>query len=334
MSAQVISIGTYRLKDGSVLDVRMGINHLPELCEELASLLAPSGFPDLDIVLRFLAGPPGVYGIQRHFFGYRNGELVGFVKYDASDAVPYVSSLGYVFTAEKVRGLGIALYMCRAAVEEFRRSGGKASFLATAAAMELYQRVGYVPFIGHVMVNTMDMALPDFLAFYFAGKPLQKVRCLEWRDWAMAAVLYAACAELHVRDSVYQLYSGPGRSVDRFQSVVPPLMRAQEAQKGLTLVAEDLRGHLIGITNVLWDASAEAPADFCVHKTADDAFAPLMTELCARARRQGMSALILRIAEADERKLEMARAAGAVPVGTSEGTASGPEPMMALRLRV
>jgi len=77
------------LRDGSTLSIRLGLTGLSEMESDLDRLLALSDFPDLDIIYRLLGNTDDDGSIQRHFFGYRDGQLVAFLKYDGSKAVPY-----------------------------------------------------------------------------------------------------------------------------------------------------------------------------------------------------------------------------------------------------
>jgi GNAT superfamily N-acetyltransferase len=293
------------LRDGSVLNVKLGTIGLPEMVPALDELLAESGFPDLDIIFRILRWTEDHGSVQRHFFAYRNGELAGFLRYDASARVPCVCSLGYVFTAERHRRLGIAKSLLQVAIDDFRSLGGRALFLSGTES--IYEQVGFRPIHGHIMRCVPDGDHDAFNAFYFGGRPVAGVRALTWADWAMAAMLYGQPTELHVRDYGIRLYSGPGHEVVRFQSVVPLLMRSQEAGTGCTKVAEDSLGHLVGIGTLVRRQNQLPLLDFHVHPTSEKAAEPLLAGLLSEA---GGSAE-MKIAVADESKLDLARAAGA-----------------------
>ena len=298
------------LRDGSALSIKLGLRGLSEIQPALAQLLAPSGFPDLDIVYRILTQSEDDGSIQRHFFGFRDGRLAAFLKYDASRRVPCVCSFGYVFTAENARKLGIAENMCRVAVDDFAKLGGRALFLSGGEpASDVYLRVGFRPFNGHIMRCVIGDE-KAFGEFYFAGRPVAGIRKLAWADWAMAAVLYGQPTNIHIRDYGIKLYSGPGQEIIRFQSVVPLLMRPQEAGAGLSKVAEDAAGHLVGIANLRQLEPGRALLDLHVHPTSRACAGTLLKEMLSTARQMGWGGVSAKAARADEEKLKVFQEAG------------------------
>ena len=306
------------LRDGSTLSIRLGLTGLSEMESDLDRLLASSDFPDLDIIYRLLGSTDDDGSIQRHFFGYRDGQLVAFLKYDASKAVPYISSLGYVFTSDDARRLGIAQGMCQTAIDDFARQGGRASFLSgDEGASNVYSQVGFAQLNGHIMRCVVDGDDESFDAFYFAGRSTAAIRDLTWADWAMAAVLYGQPTDIHIRDYGIQLYSGPGQKAERFQSVVPQLMRMQEMEHGCVKVVEDSLGHLIGIATLQKQENDIALVDLLVHPTAQDVAPSLLNEIVRTAERLGCITIIAKIAKVDCDKIKQCQAAGAVVVSES-----------------
>jgi len=299
------------LRDGSILRIHLGQTGLAEMQRALALLLATSEFPDLDIMYRLLTQTEDDGSVQRHFFGFQNGRLVSFLKYDASTRVPYVCSLGYVFTSEDVRGLGIAQGMCQAAIDNFAQAGGRAAYLSgSGPGARVYQRVGFRPLHGHIMRCVLDEHDSEFDGFYFAGRPIAGVRNLTYADWAMAASLYGQPTDIHIRDYGIQLYSGPGQEITRFQSVIPVLMRIQDAGDGRTIVAEDSSGHLVAIGTLQKQTDGQVLADFLVHDTARQHAECFLKELLSAAPAMRTSAVLLKIARADQRKLDKCDAVG------------------------
>ena len=299
------------LRDGSILRIDLGRTGLAEMQPALAVLLATSEFPDLDILYRLLTQTEDDGSVQRHFFGFQNGRLVSFLKYDASKQVPYVCSLGCVFTSEDVRGLGIARGMCRAAIDNFAQAGGRAAYLSGGGpGARVYQRVGFRPLHGHIMRWVLDGHGSEFDDFYFAGRPIAGVRDLTYADWAMAASLYGQPTDIHIRDYGIQLYSGPGQEIVRFQSVVPVLMRIQEAGDGHTIVAEDSLGHLVAIGTLQRQTDGRVLADSLVHDTVRKHAECFLKELLSAARAMDTSAVLMKIARADQCKLDICDAVG------------------------
>ena len=306
MNRRLTSLGNVTLRDGSMLNICFGLNELMEIQLDLEELLSTSGFPDLDILWRFLnKASEGI--VSRHFFGFVNNKLVAFLKYDSSDRVPYIGSLGYVFTAVEARGLGIAERISRQATTDFCALGGQALFLAThdPSARRIYEKVGFVPFNGDIMHYVVGKNEKAFESFYFGGRPIATIRDLSWGDWAMAAVLYGHPTSIHIRDYSTKLYSGYGQKVERFQSVIPPLLRIQEAGKGCSKVAEDTLGHLMGIGTLHLQGEGLSLVDFHSHPSAQALMLPLLGELLSTSRMMGSPHITMKVAMSDEAKIRV-----------------------------
>ena len=312
MTIGLTSISDVTLRDGSILNICFGLSGLMEIQPDLEELLSTSGFPDLDILWRFLnKATEGI--VSRHFFGFLNNKLVAFLKYDSSDRVPYIGSLGYVFTAVAARGLGIAERISRQATADFCALGGQALFLAThdPSARRVYEKVGFVPFNGDIMQYVVGNDEKAFESFYFGGRPIATIRNLTWGDWAMAALLYGHPTSIHIRDYSAQLYSGYGQKVERFQSVIPPLLRMQEAGSGCSKVAEDTLGHLMGIGTLRSQGKGFSLVDFHSHPCAQVVMIPLLGELLSTSRMMGSPHITIKVAMSDEAKIRVCQTLGA-----------------------
>jgi GNAT superfamily N-acetyltransferase len=321
-----VPIATRELARGEPLQIYLyhpGVSAPPVSVEQIRDFIVQPQRPWFDAagreeVERGLNGQLRALSNDHYILGLIGSRIAGAVWYQVSRRTPEVGTLGYVYTAEDQRGLGISTILNLIAVEHFRAGGGICLYLGTVnpVAYRVYERCGFAPYNGIVMRYVAPSHQREgFDATFFGYDGAAQVRLVEWGDAGMIDALYASPYPYLIRDYRRRSFSHP---TIRQQSchIFPSIMAAVEKEAGVFLALETRRGRLVGAGFLSrFDAPIESHAgivDFVVQPAYMAQATDLLGALVREARVLGCQVVRANFASCDTAKQEAARATGFV----------------------
>ncbi len=185
---------------------------IPEqICKELMSFWDSIFESPRDVPIDAYLGAELEYNSHIVFLERRFRKLVGTCHLTVSQQLPFIGGLGEVATSPDHRGLGFGTRLCKRALGDFQRLGGRALFLGTGndLAAQIYQKLGWQKLNNtNVMANITGPKTPEgFLESYSQVKMPISVGVATEATRIPMILLLVTPHEWHVLDSNTGMYS-------------------------------------------------------------------------------------------------------------------------------
>lgn len=239
---------------------------------------------------------------------YRHaGSVIATCHLTTSKALPEIAGLGEVATAAAFRRRGAARELCRAARNDFSKSGGRALFLGTAnpAAVSLYERCGWRRIPGScVMANTTgEQSLDAFLDAYFRASGRPTVSSGSAADRIPMIPLLVFPHAWCVLDANVGMFSTRYATQPSCMGLYPRYETTARNGARAWFVARTPRGKTVGMATAFLEASGCARIDAFTHRNFTDAWEALVRAAMRWSRTRGATRYATSVCEDDGEKL-------------------------------
>ena len=245
--------------------------------------------------------------------------LAGAVRMTVSRSHPEVAAIGLVATETEFRGKGIATALCRSAVRDFQRDGGRCLFLVSGNPLtrRIYHRLGWRKMGGTGVMGCVTDAdsLEEFLVDYF--RVGGRVSIQPGTPWERVPMI-----PLHVNRHDWQvLDANVGEFSTRYCSqkycntLYPAYEKLAEDGRGAWFAARTDTDRLVGLSSARMVDPGRCAVDGFAHHRYMDSWPELMEAAMGWGTENGAAVLEARLAVEDEEKRASFSSLGFVETG-------------------